>query len=131
MDTMKRHCPCAAAERTGCSAVGSAPALGAGCRRFKSCHSDHVVADYVSFATTFLLKSHRLTHAVAPPFPQKVPLRLRCSLVNALATLRLATNFLRVRVYFEIFCRYLFRYLFTSRSKVNFAPTYFLPAASK
>ena len=24
----------------GCSAVGSAPALGAGCRRFKSCHSD-------------------------------------------------------------------------------------------
>ena len=26
---------------TGCSADGSAPALGAGCRRFKSCHSDH------------------------------------------------------------------------------------------
>ncbi len=25
---------------SGCSAVGSAPALGAGCRRFKSCHSD-------------------------------------------------------------------------------------------
>ena len=24
----------------GCSAVGSAPALGAGCRRFESCHSD-------------------------------------------------------------------------------------------
>ena len=31
----------------------------------------HVVADYVSFATTFLLKSHRLTHAVAPPFRKK------------------------------------------------------------
>ena len=26
---------------TGCSAVGSAPALGAGCREFKSLHSDH------------------------------------------------------------------------------------------
>ena len=25
---------------TGCSADGSAPALGAGCRRFESCHSD-------------------------------------------------------------------------------------------
>ena len=25
----------------GCSAVGSAPALGAGCRRFESCHLDH------------------------------------------------------------------------------------------
>ena len=25
---------------SGCSAVGSAPALGAGCRRFESCHSD-------------------------------------------------------------------------------------------
>ena len=25
---------------SGCSAAGSAPALGAGCRRFKSCHSD-------------------------------------------------------------------------------------------
>ena len=27
---------------SGCSAVGSAPALGAGCRRFESCHSDHI-----------------------------------------------------------------------------------------
>lgn len=26
-----------------CSAVGSAPVLGAGCRRFKSCHLDHGV----------------------------------------------------------------------------------------
>lgn len=37
----------------------------------KSCYLHHVVADYVSFATTFLLKSHRLTHAVAPPFRKK------------------------------------------------------------
>ena len=28
---------------TGCSAVGSAPALGAGCRRFESCHSDQTL----------------------------------------------------------------------------------------
>ena len=28
---------------SGCSAVGSAPALGAGCRRFESCHSDHLL----------------------------------------------------------------------------------------
>ena len=27
---------------SGCSAVGSAPALGAGCRGFKSLHSDHI-----------------------------------------------------------------------------------------
>ena len=27
---------------SGCCAVGSAPALGAGCRRFESCHSDHL-----------------------------------------------------------------------------------------
>ncbi len=26
---------------SGCSAVGSAPGLGPGCRRFESCHSDH------------------------------------------------------------------------------------------
>ena len=26
---------------SGCSAAGSAPHLGCGCRRFDSCHSDH------------------------------------------------------------------------------------------
>ena len=31
---------------TGCSADGSAPALGAGCRRFESCHSDHAECPY-------------------------------------------------------------------------------------
>ena len=40
-------------------------------------------------------KSHRRAHYAASPFPQKVPLRLRCLLVNARTTLRLATNFLR------------------------------------
>ena len=28
---------------SGCSAAGSAPALGAGCRRFESCHSDQTL----------------------------------------------------------------------------------------
>ena len=35
--------------------------------------------------------------------PQKVTLRLRCSLVNALTTLRLATNFLRKRARAQLF----------------------------
>ena len=37
-------------DKSGCSAVGSAPALGAGCRRFESCHSDQYgrVAQLVS-----------------------------------------------------------------------------------
>ena len=56
----------------------------------------------------FLFHKKSITCSTVPPFPQKVPLRLRCSLVNALATLRLATNFLRVQVYFKIFCRHLF-----------------------
>ena len=56
----------------------------------------------------FLFHKKSVTRSTFPPFPQKVPLRLRRSLVNALATLRLATNFLRVQVYFKIFCRHLF-----------------------
>ena len=35
--------------------------------------------------------------------PQKVTLRLRCSLVNALTTLRLANNFLRIRARAQLF----------------------------
>ena len=34
---------------SGCSAVGSAPALGAGCRRFESCHSDQTKSSVNSF----------------------------------------------------------------------------------
>ena len=36
-------CPesCIIRTESGCSAAGSAPALGAGCRKFESCHSDH------------------------------------------------------------------------------------------
>ena len=43
-------------------------------------------------------KSHQRAHSAASPFPKKVTLRLCCSLVNALTTLRLATNFLRARL---------------------------------
>ena len=32
---------------SGCSAVGSAPALGAGCREFESRHLDHSAKDYL------------------------------------------------------------------------------------
>ena len=37
---------------TGCSAVGSAPALGAGCREFESPHSDQI-------STMVLIRNHR------------------------------------------------------------------------
>ena len=49
------------------AAEGSYTHLGAGCRRFESCHSDHVAADGISFAATFLQKSP-LIHSVAAPF---------------------------------------------------------------
>ena len=62
----------------------------------------------------FLFHKKSITCSTVPPFPQKVPLRLRRSLVNALATLRLATNFLRVQVYLKTFCRHLFCDLFTT-----------------
>ena len=39
---------------TGCSAVGSAPALGAGCREFESPHSDHEKTD--AKTSVFLMK---------------------------------------------------------------------------
>ncbi len=50
----------------GCGEFGIA--LGSGPRGlgFESRHSDHVVADCISFATTFFKSS--LTHYVAPPF---------------------------------------------------------------
>ena len=42
--------------------------LGPRCRRFESCHSDQVVADFVSFATTFYLKviAHSLRRSSFP-----------------------------------------------------------------
>ena len=55
----------------GVAQFGRALRSGRRGRKFKSCHLDQVVVDFVSFATTFLLKSHRLTHAVAPPFRKK------------------------------------------------------------
>ena len=38
---------------SGCGAAGSAGGLGPSGRRFEPCHSDHVVADCISFATAF------------------------------------------------------------------------------
>ena len=43
-----------------------APALGAGDRRFESCHLDQVVADFVSFATTFLLSCRKSRLSLTP-----------------------------------------------------------------
>ena len=43
------------------------------------------------------LRKMRLRRTACRSSPQKVTLRLRCSLINALTTLRLATNFLRKR----------------------------------
>ncbi len=40
-------------KKSGCSAVGSAPALGAGCRRFESCHSDQNFDRKQSLFSTF------------------------------------------------------------------------------
>ena len=53
-----------------------------------------VGASFISLASISFWKSEQ-AHGAAPPFPQKVTLRLCCSLVNALTTRRLATNFLR------------------------------------
>ena len=58
-----------------CDGIGRHAGFRFLCRKtcgFESLQAHHVVADYVSFATTFLLKSHRLTHAVTPPFRKKL-----------------------------------------------------------
>ena len=55
---------------SGCSAAGSVLGSGPRGRGFKSRHSDHVVADFVSFATTFsfIKQTLPLIRSVAPPF---------------------------------------------------------------
>ena len=50
---------------SGCSAVGSALDWGSRGREFKSRHSDHVGASFISLAPTFLQKSER-AHAAVP-----------------------------------------------------------------
>ena len=84
-------------------------------------------------------KSHRRAHSAAPPFPKKVITRhLRCSLVNALATLRLATTFFGIR-WFESHIRkrrkYLFRVPFKGEALKLFVSTiiaaYSLPPKSR
>ena len=39
----RRFCPCSSCPDRGVAQSGSAPALGAGCRRFESCLPDHIV----------------------------------------------------------------------------------------
>ena len=66
----------------------------------------HVGTSYARSDVLFHKKS--VIRSTVPPFPQKVTLRLRCSLVNALTTLRLTTNFLWVATtapYWYLFCR--------------------------
>ena len=53
----------------------------------------HVGTSYARSDVLFHKKS--VIRSTVPPFPQKVTLRLRCSLASALTTLWLATNFLR------------------------------------
>ena len=66
----------------------------------------------MSFAATFLKSpAHSRRRST---FPQTVTLRLCCSLINALATLRLATN--RLRVCFIVICGHLFRQPNTKKS---------------
>ena len=64
----------------------------------------HVGTSYAR--SDFLWNKKSVTRFTVPPFPQKITLRLRCSLASALTTLRLASNFLRVST--TVICRYLF-----------------------
>ena len=75
-------------------------------KQFDSRHLLHVGTSCAR--SDFLFYKKSVARSTVPPFPQKVTLRLRCSLVNALTTLRLATNFLRVATtapYWHLFCR--------------------------
>ena len=60
---------------SGCSAAGSALDWGSRGRKFKSCHSDHVVTDFVSFVTAFFIEKaipHSRRHF---SFPKQVTLK--------------------------------------------------------
>lgn len=73
-------------------------------------------------------KSHRRAHSAASPFPKKVTLRLCRSLVNALATLRLASNLFRGRegqIYPPKTPKHLFHVALTNR-KDRLLPTFFV-----
>ena len=74
--------------QSGCSAVGSAPALGAGCRRFKSCHSDHRRRGLCIVRGDFFIKA---ADALTPLL--LLSAKSHVTLVNALTMLRLATKY--------------------------------------
>ena len=112
----------------GYSSVGRAVASHVTGQRFESAYLHHVGTSYAR--SDFLLHKKSVTRFTVPPFSQKVPPRLRCSLVNALATLRFATNFLRVtrvQIPSPICRKYLFYSLLTRRRKPFWpAAIYFL-----
>ena len=56
---------------SGCSAVGSAPALGAGCREFEPLHSDH-------FSTTVLIQNCCTFCFYSKKTPQRDSLWCKC-----------------------------------------------------
>ena len=68
--------------------AGLIPALGTkalapGSLEFESQHSDHVVASFISLATTFFIKKSSCAHTAAPPF-QIEPAALGFDLVERL-----------------------------------------------
>ena len=75
-------------QKTGCSAVGSAPALGAGCRRFKSCHSDHRRRGLCIVRGDFFIK---VVNALTPLL--LLSAKSHVTLVNVLTMFRLATKY--------------------------------------
>ena len=69
-------------ENPGCSAVGSAPALGAGCRGFESRHSDqiqhHLLAAHASSVDGVWFRPHNdATDGKNPAKRRIIPLHLR------------------------------------------------------
>ena len=83
--------------QSGCSAVGSAPALGAGCRRFESCHSDHkstVIS--IELRRTFSTPQNRLKQGIQAYNKPHHRVLLRKS---DPATLNMAVEFFIIRWY--------------------------------
>ena len=78
--------------------VGSSP-------KTKKCVASFLVPGDTSPQAAYRLRRlfYKSAHFAASPFPKKVMLRLRCSLVNALLTVSLATNLLQVYVSINFF----------------------------
>ena len=89
----------------GCSAVGSAPALGAGCREFESPHSDQNTTKIIDFSGVFHKKAQKLYGKVKK-------LAARQSTMKGderMAYSELIKNFERIRDYMREFYVYGFK----------------------